>query len=63
MGPKSLSHGEGMLENAVGDGICGGDVKSFDFRMQAGCEGETPSPQPAGDAGATFTLCKFILLI
>jgi len=37
-----------MLENAVGDRICGGDGKSFDFRMLAGCEGETPSRQPAG---------------
>jgi hypothetical protein len=37
-----------MLENAVGDRICGGDLKSFDFRMLAGCAGETPSPQLAG---------------
>jgi hypothetical protein len=39
-----------MLENAVGDRICGGDMKSFDFRMLAGCEGETPSPKPTKTA-------------
>jgi len=38
-----------MLENAGGVGICGVEfVKSWDFRVLARCEGETPSRQPAG---------------
>ena len=36
-----------MLENAVGEGICGGVVKSVESWVMAGCEGETLSPQPA----------------
>jgi hypothetical protein len=43
-------------------GFAVGGGKSFDFRVLAGCEGETPSPQLAGDTGATFIICNFILL-
>jgi hypothetical protein len=39
-----------MLENAVGDRICGGDVKSFDFRMLAEREDETPLRHSREDA-------------
>jgi hypothetical protein len=52
-----------MLENAVGDRICGGDMKSFDFRMLAGCEDETPFATAGEDAGYFHIMQIYFTLV
>jgi hypothetical protein len=47
-----------MLENAVGDRICGGDVKSFHFRMLAECADETRFATVGEDAKGYFHIMQ-----